>query len=514
MTDSTATYARHLPDEDATAALGRELAMILAPGDLVCLEGDLGSGKSSLARAIVRALTGRPDLDVPSPTFAIAQLYEDGPTPVAHFDFYRVGSPAEAGEVGLDEALGRAVVLVEWPGRAGALTAHRLTVGLAIEGSGRRATLEATGPLALRLERLLERRRFIEEHGWAKAHRAAIPGDASTRRYERLSLEGRPAALLMDMPAQADGPPVRDGLPYSRIAHLAETAASVVAVNSELKKRGYSAPEVFAFDIARGFVLIEDFGTQSFNAMIRAGADLAEPFATAVELLAGMAMQSWPERAPVPGQPGHLVAPYDIGALLIEAELFTDWFAPAFGGALPEGAREQYRAAWTDVLRSAARPARPVWVLRDFHVDNLFWLPDRQGVARVGLIDTQDCVLGHPAYDLVSMLQDARVDIAQATASDYLDLYCELRRTGDATFDAADFRATYAVLGAQRAAKILGIFTRLSRRDGKHGYLRHLPRVARLFQSNLAHPALMPVRSWFDATLPAAAIVAAAERQA
>jgi aminoglycoside/choline kinase family phosphotransferase len=287
-----------------------------------------------------------------------------------------------------------------------------------------------------------------------------------------------------------------------------------VAVNGELKRRGYSAPAVLAFDISRGLVLIEDFGPQSFNAMIRARLDLAEPFATAVELLADMAGHDWPARAPVPGCLDHHIAPYDMNALLIEAELFTDWFLPVFGESLAGSARDEYRAAWREALGSVATPVRPVWVLRDFHVDNLFWLPDRNGVARVGLIDTQDCVLGHPAYDLVSMLQDARVDIAEATAADYLDLYCALRNASDRSFDETGFRTGFAVLGAQRAAKILGIFTRLSRRDGKHDYLRHLPRVARLLRANLAHPGLAPVRAWFDRVMPVDAVVSAASRQA
>jgi aminoglycoside/choline kinase family phosphotransferase len=386
-----------------------------------------------------------------------------------------------------------------------------LTVSLAMHGAGRIATLSASGAIAERLARLSARYRFLQEAGWGEAQRTGIPGDASPRRYERLVLPGRPPALLMDMPARPDGPPVRNGLPYSRVAHLAEDVSAVVAVNGELHRRGFSAPQVISADIAQGLALVEDFGANSFNAMIRARQDLSEPFATATELLAEMARQSWPASAPVPGHPDHPIPPYDLEALLIEAELFTDWFIPAFrGGPLTANSADTYRDAWKQVLTSVSRPVHPVWVLRDFHVDNLFWLPDRSGVARVGLIDTQDCVLGHPAYDLVSMLQDARVDIKPETASDYLDLYCEVQRTAHPAFDEAEFRSAYAVLGAQRAAKILGIFTRLARRDCKPGYLRHLGRVARLFAANLEHETLRPVRGWLAANFPVADIVARA----
>lgn len=514
MNDSTPAAIRHLPDEAATEALGRELSLILAPGDLVCLEGGLGAGKTTLARALIRALTGKPGLDVPSPTFAIAQVYEDGPFPVAHFDFYRIDTAAEAEEAGFGEALDRSVTLVEWPERAGALPPDRVHIALSIDGDGRTATLRAAGACSARFARLMARRAFLEAHAWGSARRNAIPGDASPRRYERLRGPGGHAALLMDMPAQADGPPVRHGLPYSRIAHLAEDSSAVVAVNRELKRRGFSAPEVLAFDIEAGLVLLEDFGTQSFNAMLRAGCDLTEPFTAAVELLATMAAQEWPSSAPAPGRRDHPIAPYDLDALLIEAELLIDWFVPAFGPELSQRDRNGYRTAWAAELRQVASPPHPVWVLRDFHVDNLFWLPERDRLARVGLIDTQDCVLGHSAYDLVSMLQDARVDIAEATASDYLDLYCKLRRTHEPDFDDQRFRAAYAILGAQRAAKILGIFVRLSRRDGKPAYLRHLPRVARLFRANLCHPALSDVRAWFEGVFPPDRVVAIADNHA
>jgi N-acetylmuramate 1-kinase len=143
-------------------------------------------------------------------------------------------------------------------------------------------------------------------------------------------------------------------------------------------------------------------------------------------------------------------------------------------------------------------------VLRDYHSPNLLWLPERKGMARVGLIDTQDCLLGHPAYDLASMLQDARVDIEFGFADELYEHYCDLRRKQGA-FDRAEFDIAYSILGAQRATKILGIFARLSKRDGKHGYLRHVPRVSRYLERDLAHPRLSKLKAWFDRHLPAAA---------
>jgi aminoglycoside/choline kinase family phosphotransferase len=143
-----------------------------------------------------------------------------------------------------------------------------------------------------------------------------------------------------------------------------------------------------------------------------------------------------------------------------------------------------------------------VWALRDYHSPNLLWLPERAGLKRVGIIDTQDCLMGHPAYDLASMLQDARVDVDAAVAGDLHEHYCRLRAS-DPHFDRQAFEAAFAVLGAQRATKILGIFARLSKRDGKHGYLRHVPRVSRYLERNLAHPELKALKAWFDRHLPA-----------
>jgi len=183
---------------------------------------------------------------------------------------------------------------------------------------------------------------------------------------------------------------------------------------------------------------------------------------------------------------------------MIEAELCLDWYWPWLTGATPSAEiRQSFVAAWDEVLPLAVVD-KPVWVLRDFHVDNLFWLPEREGVARVGLIDTQDCVLGHPAYDLASLLLDVRVTFPKQVSDDYLDIYCALREAGGEHFDEARFRQAYAVLGAQRATKILGIFARLAKRDGKPGYLRFLPRTSEVLEYCLRHPALTPVKAWFD----------------
>ena len=193
--------------------------------------------------------------------------------------------------------------------------------------------------------------------------------------------------------------------------------------------------------------------------------------------------------------------------MLIEVDLLPSWYWPhAFGVAAPQDIVDQFTEIWRALLVHTLQP-KPQWVLRDFHSPNLLWLPERHGIARIGLIDTQDAVLGHSAYDLMAMTQDARVDYPPHLADLVVQHYLDLRRD-EAGFSSEAFMTAYAVLGAQRATKILGIFARLSKRDGKHGYLKHMPRVARALAQNLQHPVLAPLQAWYQQHLPQALRVA------
>jgi aminoglycoside/choline kinase family phosphotransferase len=188
----------------------------------------------------------------------------------------------------------------------------------------------------------------------------------------------------------------------------------------------------------------------------------------------------------------------------VEVELALDWYAPAFARVTPpSGARMQFLAIWRDLI--APILAQPTtWTLRDYHSPNLHWLAGRPGLRRIGLIDFQDAVIGPPAYDLASLLQDARVDVPQDLEMRLAALYLRRRSAADAAFDAEGFAAAYAVMGAQRASKILGLFARLDKRDGKPDYLRHLPRIERYLARNLAHPLLQPLALWYQKYLPRA----------
>ena len=488
--------------DSATALEGfaAELSLFARPGMAVLLKGDLGTGKSTFARAFIRALAPGLDFDIPSPTFTLVQSYDETRVPVAHADLYRLGSPQELDELGFDELLKTQVLLVEWPEMMlGWPLADRLLIELSGSGASREATITARGAWAQALTRNAVIRGFLDGTRWKHAERRFLEGDASFRRYETLRM-GAEAAILMDMPARPDGPPVKNGKPYSAVAHLAEDIRAVIAVNGVLGARGYSAPKVEACDLGSGFAVMEDLGRAVYGRMMLAGADMEEPMSAAVAVLADMAGRDWPDEVSIDGMV-YRVPPYDLDAQLIEVDLLPSWFWPhVTGGEIPSTAREAFESLWRDLL-PLTQPERPVWVLRDYHSPNLLWLPEREGLARVGIIDTQDCLMGHPAYDLASMLQDARVDVDLAFAGRLYESYCALRAM-DTRFDRAAFDLAYCILGAQRATKILGIFARLSKRDGKHGYLRHIPRVSRYLEQNLAHPRLSTLKAWFDAHLP------------
>lgn len=495
------TATRFLPDEAETLALGAELSLCARPEDLILLAGDLGAGKTCLARGFIRAILRAPEAEVPSPTFPLLQTYE-GRMKLAHFDLYRVADPAEMVELGFEDLLSDHAVLVEWPAMLGEkLPEDRLLIALESYDGGRRARIEGYGSWSARLERLEALRHFLAGSEWKGAERRYFEGDASTRRYERIQL-GKRRAIIMDMPRRPDGPPVRRGLPYSAIAHLAEDIRAVVALNTGLRARGLSTPEIFAADLDRGFLIIEDLGDLVYGRMANERRPLSEPMTAAAKLLADMALDAWPNVIALPQGGVYRLAAYDREALEIEAELLIDWFWPlAHGAPAPDSAREKFLGAWRR-LWPKIETTRPVWTLRDYHSPNLIWLPERADTARVGLIDTQDAVMGHPAYDLASLLQDARILVPEEVATDLLDYYCAYRAAAEPDFDETLFREAFLILSTQRITKIMGIFARLSKRDGKHHYLRHIGKLNRYLETNLRAPILADLRRWYDEHLP------------
>ena len=312
---------------------------------------------------------------------------------------------------------------------------------------------------------------FIDRAGWSDAEERLLAGDASFRKYYRLT---RPsgAAVVMDAP-----PPEEDVRPFVRIGR-------------HLLGMNLSAPEIFAEDADKGFLLLEDLGDDTFARVLAAGGGEAELYARATDVLVTV------HAAPNHGLLRDLGG-YEGEALIDAAMLIAEWYLPeASGRATTAEQTEDYRAAWRSCL-AALPPSAGTLLLRDYHKDNLLWLPQRPGVRACGLLDFQDAQRGHPSYDLVSLIEDARRDVAPAVRTACTERY--LAATG---LDATDFRTGFALMAAQRHARIIGLFVRLLRRDGKPEYLQHLPRVWRMFERSLEHPALEPLRLWVDRHLP------------
>ena len=498
------SFAAALADEAATRALMVDIAAALEPGDLVTLSGDLGAGKTTFARALIRHLSGDDSVEVPSPTFTLMQAYDLPRFTLVHADLYRLSGPGELAELGFDDIAERSVTLLEWPDRAaGFLPADRIDVALTLSPQQgptfRNARITGYGAMATRVERIATIRTFLERNGFEKAGRRYMQGDASTRAYERLTLNDA-NYVLMNSPQRPDGPPVRDGKPYSAIAHLADNVTPFIAMAQALRACGLSAPAIVAAEPAAGLLLLEDLGNETMVAGYPP-APVETRYEVAADLLAILHRSPLPATLPVAQGVSYTLPSYDLDALLIEAELLVDWYLPMLEAKVGGARRDTYVALWRDAL-APLQEMPATWVLRDFHSPNLLWLPLRTGVARIGLLDFQDAVMGPAAYDVASLLQDARVDVPEMMEIGLLSRYTRARRLIDPTFDAPAFAKVYATMAAQRASKILGIFARLDRRDGKPQYLRHIPRVWAYLQRSLAHPALAPLAAWYRVNVP------------
>ncbi|WP_132535010.1 tRNA (adenosine(37)-N6)-threonylcarbamoyltransferase complex ATPase subunit type 1 TsaE [Rhizobium sp. PP-F2F-G48] len=482
-----------LADEAATIRLGEDLALALKSGDTVALSGDLGAGKSTLARALIRAVADDPFLEVPSPTFTLVQSY-DLRTTVSHFDLYRLGDASEVLELGLDELSANGICLIEWPERAeGYLPRQSIVLALEQDGDGRMAIVSGSEPILSRIRRSLSIRQFLDDHGYHGVARRHLNGDASVRGYERIHQPAGQDMILMDAPRTIPGPILEDGKYYQQIAHIAEDVGAFVAIDLYLRKRGFAAPEILAQDIDAGMLLLEDLGAE--GVLDTGGAPVAERYIETARLLARLHGEPPENRLPLPGGQVHVIPPFDRAAIKIETRLLLDWFLPHHRGTPATPAeRETYAAVWDRLIDLSERGEKHL-LLRDVHSPNILWRKDRTCIDRVALIDFQDAMIGPTAYDVASLVQDARATIPPGLGRAILDAYItERRRLGP--FDEAAFVEHFHLMAAQRNCKLVGIWVRLMQRDGKPGYMKHMPRTFAYLREALDHPSLAPLETW------------------
>ncbi|UXS25301.1 tRNA (adenosine(37)-N6)-threonylcarbamoyltransferase complex ATPase subunit type 1 TsaE [Agrobacterium tumefaciens] len=481
-----------LEGEKDTIRLGEDLALALKPGDCLALIGDLGTGKSTLARAFIRAVADEPDLEVPSPTFTIIQTY-DARIPVAHLDLYRLSDVSELDELGIDEMLEDGICLIEWPDIATDILPPEQTVTLTLthSGEGRLASIEAPAKLKARLERVFAIRAFLAKNGRGDAARRFLSGDASTRAYETVSTGG-PDLILMDWRRPMRGAIVAEGKTYAEIAHLAQDARSFVAIGNYLRNSGFCAPEILAADTDQGILLLENLGQE--GVLAPDGTPIEDRYLQSVACLAALHQASRPDLLPVGDGSAYEVPPFDRQAMKIEVSLLAEWYLPhKRGKPLTDSEKSDYYALWDRLIDQLA-DCETGLVLRDFHSPNLIWQPQNSGIRQVGLIDFQDAMIGPTAYDVASIVQDARVTISPELQARLLSHYLENRRS--TPFDEAAFLKAFAIMSAQRNCKLAGIWVRLLERDRKPGYMKHMPRTFRYLSAALSHPELAPLRDW------------------
>ncbi len=345
---------------------------------------------------------------------------------------------------------------------------------------------------------------FLNEAGWGDASVHALAGDASSRSYKRLTYNER-KAVLMIAPPDAESAPCapeasdqeRRALGYNACARLAGPNLNAFThIATALRAVGLSAPEIYAANAETGLALIEDLGDDLYARVI-GNADEQALYAHAIDALVSLVAN--PPQRPVSSE--YTMLEYDYLALKAEASLFTEWYWPLKTGAVPSAdICNEYDDIIDGILRQLSAPH--AIVLRDFHAENLIWLPERTGPARVGLIDFQDGLYGHSAYDLVSLLEDARRDVSPALADMMIARYIEKAAAASANFKNDSFLHDYAILAAQRNAKILGVFARLAKRDQKPRYLDLLPRVEAHFRRDLARDSMAPLRKFLAVHLP------------
>lgn len=481
-----------LEGEKDTIRLGEDLALALKPGDCLALIGDLGAGKSTLARAFIRAVADEPDLEVPSPTFTIIQTY-DARIPVAHLDLYRLSDVSELDELGIDEMLEDGICLIEWPDIATDILPPEQTVTLTLthSGEGRLASIKAPAKLKALLERVFAIRAFLAKNGRGDAARRFLSGDASTRAYETVSTGG-PDLILMDWRRPMRGAIVAEGKTYAEIAHLAQDARSFVAIGNYLRNSGFCAPEILAADTDQGILLLENLGRE--GVLAPDGTPIEDRYLQSVACLAALHQASRPDLLPVGDGSAYEVPPFDRQAMKIEVSLLAEWYLPhKRGKPLTDSEKSDYYALWDRLIDQLA-DCETGLVLRDFHSPNLIWQPQNSGIRQVGLIDFQDAMIGPTAYDVASIVQDARVTISPELQARLLSHYLENRRS--TPFDEAAFLKAFAIMSAQRNCKLAGIWVRLLERDRKPGYMKHMPRTFRYLSAALSHPELAPLRDW------------------
>ena len=484
-------------DESDVVSIAADLALVARKSDLITLSGDLGAGKTAFARAFIRQYLQLPDLEIPSPTYLLALQYaNDMRQLITHMDLYRISQSDEIEELAIEEAVESGIVLIEWPliARA-ALATDPIDISFEITGEfTRNLSISGGTEAAQRFQRSALIGKFLRQNIGANYSRIPIPGDASVRDYEIIKIEGN-TRILMNAPKTTDGPPVKNGLPYSQIAHLAEEVRPFVALAHLLRMKGFYAPQIFAHDCENGLVLMEHLGEDGI--IDGEHQPIGDRYIDCGKLLASIHAMKWPKAHRFGEEAPHTIPCYDEQAMHIETELLSEWYLGDGKFCNSTSTISDFTRIWSQYCRTAQTFRKSI-VLRDYHSPNIIWRNCQHAHNRIGLIDFQDAMIGPAVYDLVSLAQDARVTIPQELEQRIKRQYLETLNAIGEPIDEQQFEFEYALMGAQRASKLLGIFVRLHTRDGKSGYRKLIPAIRVYLKRNLQHPQLSQYRQWCE----------------
>lgn len=485
-----------LNDLDATQKFAEDIALILKKGDCICLSGDLGAGKTTLVRAAIRAMADEPNLEVPSPTFTLVQQY-DLRVPIGHLDLYRASDPDEIFELGLDEILSNGVAFIEWP----EIVEEELPkdrISFKITGLDDARSIEVSGSedFILRLDRTQKIRKFLDDNGYSSAKRAHLQGDASYRHYELISVENLNDFILMNSPKISSSPILKDGKTYYDLAHLAQDIKPFIKIANYLQSIGLRTPKLYQSDLNEGFLLLEDLGSE--KPINDQNVPYVERYFSAMNVLAHLHSHNIPNILNDDVLDSYSIPKYDADVMELEISLLVDWYWEFKTESPIESKKSgEYFQIWHGLIQRL-KSAETSLVLRDYHSPNIIWQIGNEGLAQVGLIDFQDAQIGPAAYDVASLAQDARISVSEELETKLLERYKSLRLDQGGDFDSVQFDEAYKIMAAQRACKILGIFVRMNKRDGKPEYLKLIPQIERYLIRTMTHPALKPLRNWFE----------------
>ncbi|MDB4225408.1 MAG: tRNA (adenosine(37)-N6)-threonylcarbamoyltransferase complex ATPase subunit type 1 TsaE [Alphaproteobacteria bacterium] len=470
-----------------TEALAKEVSLILQKGDFISLIGELGSGKTTLTKYIVNSVCEH-NQEVTSPTFNLSQTYPTQRCPITHYDLYRIEDYADLEEIGFNEALEEGVVIIEWAEKfSDELPKDRLQIKIEDNGRNKRIIhITGYGSWEKRLKRNIHLNSFIAQCNLEVVDRNWMKGDASERSYQRIITNNNSYVVMNHNQRKNKQNPTK----------LAEGLEAFILINYHLENLGVKVPKIIKIDRKNSFLLLEDLGNIQYSQIDLSGNDTFDYYLPAVESLV-LIQNFYPKKSLEHDGMKHILNSYDNNIYLEEVKLLTNWYWPYKKSTLCKAnAYNEYISIWLALISKISQSSS--LTLRDFHSPNLLWVDNEKGLRRCGIIDFQDALIGHPLYDVISLTQDARIDINKELETQILNYYIELKYSESPKDLRADIMQDYYIIATQRCFKILGVFARLAMSNNSPEYLLHMPRIIGYIERNFENEILRDLKEWFE----------------